>query len=80
MSGFTQGITQRQATGDPIPGITADALKDIAAIAQVDPEETDSDEAECQLDEIIEYIRFAAINIVTEAQASQEASITGSTP
>ena len=50
LSGFTQGITQREATGDPIPGMTADALKDMAAIAQVDPEETDSDEAERQLE------------------------------
>jgi uncharacterized protein YgfB (UPF0149 family) len=60
--------------------MTADALKDMAAIVQVDPEETDSDEAERQLEDIIEYIRFAAINIVTEAQALQEANITGSTP
>ena len=74
LSGFTQGITQREATGDPIPGMTADALKDMAAIAQVDPEETDSDEAERQLEDIIEYIRFAAINIVAEAQTLQEAS------
>ena len=80
LSGFTQGITQREATGDLIPGMTADALKDMAAIAQVDPEETDSDEAERQLEDVIEYIRFAAINIVTEAQALQEASMTGSTP
>ena len=80
LSGFTQGITQREATGDPIPGMTADALKDMAAIAQVDPDETDSDEAERQLEDVVEYIRFAAINIVTEAQALQEASITGSTP
>ena len=80
LSGFTQGITQREATGDRIPGMTADELKDMAAIAQVDPEETDSDEAERQLEDIVEYIRFAAINIVTEAQALQEASMTGSTP
>jgi len=74
LSGFTQGITQREATGDPIPGMTADALKDMAAIAQVEPVETDSDEAERHLEDIIEYIRFAAINIVTETQALQEAS------
>ena len=73
-------VSQREATGDPIPGMTADALKDMAAIAQVDPDETDSDEAERQLEDVIEYIRFAAINIVTEAQALQEASMTGSTP
>ncbi|MBU02295.1 MAG: hypothetical protein CME55_03290 [Halieaceae bacterium] len=72
LSGFTQGITQREAAGELIPGMTAEALKDMAAIAQVDPEETDSEEAERQLDDVIEYIRFAAINIVNEAQSLQE--------
>ena len=72
LSGFTQGITQREAAGEPIPGMTAEALKDMATIAQVDPEETDSEEAERQLDDVIEYIRFAAINIVNEAQSLQE--------
>ena len=33
---------------------------------------TDSEEAERQLDDVIEYIRFAAINIVNEAQSLQE--------
>ncbi len=69
--GFTQGITQREAAGEPIPGMTAEALKDMAAIAQVDPEGTDSEEAERQLDDVIDYIRFAAINIVNEAQLLQ---------
>ena len=72
LSGFTQGITQREAAGEPIPGMTAEALKDMAAIAQVDPEETDSEEAERHLDDVIEYIRFAAINVVNEAQSMQE--------
>ena len=74
LSGFTQGITLREAAGEPIPGMTAEALKDIAAIAQVDTAETDSEEAERQLEDIIEFIRFAAINIVSEAQSLQEGS------
>ena len=32
LSGFTQGITLREAAGEPIPTMTADALKDMAAI------------------------------------------------
>ena len=72
LSGFTQGIAQREASGEPIPGMTAEALKDMAAIAQVDPDETDSEEAERQLEDVIEYLRFAAINIVNEAQSLQE--------
>ena len=74
LSGFTQGITLREAAGEPIPGMTAEALKDMAAIAQVDTAETDSAEAERQLEDIIEFIRFAAINIVSEAQSLQEGS------
>jgi len=74
LSGFTQGITQREAAGEPVPSMTAEALKDMAAIAQVDTEETDSEEAERQLEDIVEYLRFAAINIVNEAQSLQEAS------
>ena len=72
LSGFTQGITLREAAGEPVPGMTAEALKDMAAIAQVDTAETDSEEAERQLEDIIEFIRFAAINIVSEAQSLQE--------
>ena len=72
LSGFTQGITQREAAGEPIPGMTAEALKDMAAIAQVDPEEADSEETERQLDDVIEYLRFAAISIVNDAKTLQE--------
>jgi uncharacterized protein YgfB (UPF0149 family) len=69
LSGFTQGITYREAVNEPIAGLTADALKDMAAIAQVDSEQTETEDAERQLEEIIEYLRFAAINIVNEAQS-----------
>ena len=72
LSGFTQGIALREAAGEPIPTMTAEALKDMAAIAQVDTEKSDSEDAERQLEDIIEYIRFAAINIVNEAQSLQE--------
>ncbi len=74
LSGFTQGITIREAASDPIPTLTAEALKDMAAIAQVDTDEASSEDAERQLDDIIEYIRFAAINVVSDAQSAQEAT------
>jgi len=74
LSGFTQGITIREATSEPIPTLTAEALKDMAAIAQVDTAEANSEDADRQLEDIIEYIRFAAINIVGEAQSAQEAN------
>lgn len=75
LSGFTQGITIREAAGEPVAGLTAEALRDIAAIAQVDTEESDSETAERQLDDIIEYLRFAAINTVMEAQSLQETDL-----
>ena len=74
LSGFTQGITIREATSEPIPILTAEALKDMAAIAQVDTAEGNSEDADRQLEDIIEYIRFAAINIVGDAQSAQEAN------
>ncbi|MEL0162670.1 MAG: UPF0149 family protein [Halieaceae bacterium] len=74
LSGFTQGITIREAASEPIPTLTAEALRDMAAIAQVDTEEASSEDAERQLEDIIEYIRFAAINVVSDAQTTQEAT------
>ena len=70
--GFTQAITLREAAGEPIPTMTAEVLKDMAAIVQVDTEESDSEDAARRLEDIIEYIRFAAINIGNEAQSFQE--------
>jgi uncharacterized protein YgfB (UPF0149 family) len=72
LSGFTQGIAIRAAASEPIPTMTAEALKDMAAIAQVDTAEVSSEEAERQLNDIIEYIRFAALNIVSDNQSAQE--------
>lgn len=74
LSGFTQGISIREAASEPIPTLTAEALRDMAAIAQVETEETSSEDAERQLEDIIEYIRFAAINVVSDAQSTQEAT------
>jgi len=74
LSGFTQGITIREAASEPIPTLTAEALRDMAAIAQVDAEEASSEDAERQVEDIIEYIRFAAINVVGDAQSTQEAT------
>lgn len=72
LSGFTQGVTILEATGKTIPEVTADSLKDFAVIAQVDTSEVECEETEKQLDEIIDYLRFAVINIVEETQSEQE--------
>ena len=51
--------------------MTAEALKDMAAIAQVETGEAIRKTRSVNSN-IIEYIRFAAINIVNEAQSLQE--------
>ena len=55
-----------------MPSLTAEALKDFAEIAQVEAGEPESEEADRQLEEITEYLRFAAINIVLETRTEQE--------
>jgi uncharacterized protein YgfB (UPF0149 family) len=74
LSGFTQGISAREAAGDPVPSLTAEALKDFAAIAQLETDEPESEDAERHLEELIEYLRVAAITIVTDMQSEQEGS------
>jgi uncharacterized protein YgfB (UPF0149 family) len=54
--------------------MTAEALRDMAAIAQVDTEEATRKMLSVKLEDIIEYIRFAAINMVSDAQSLQEAT------
>ena len=75
LSGFHAGDHDSRSSRGAVAGLTAEALKDIAAIAQVDTEESDSETAERQLDDIIEYLRFAAINTVMEAQSLQETDL-----
>ena len=72
LAGFTQGISIREAAGKPVPSLTAEALKDFAEIAQVEIDVPESEEADRQLEEITEYLRFAAINIVMETRIEQE--------
>jgi len=47
-------------------------LKDFAAIAQVDIGEEESDDNERELEELIDYLRLAALNILTDALSHQD--------
>lgn len=67
ITGFTQAVTVGQGADATVQPHTAEALKDFAAIAQVDNSEEESDEAERELEELIEYMRMAALNAVTDA-------------
>ena len=72
LTGFTQAVSAAQAASEAINPNTAEALKDFAAIAQIDVDESESDEAERELEELVEYVRMAALNIVIDALNEQE--------
>ena len=57
---------------EPVDPNTADSLKDFAAIAQVDIGEEESDDNERELEELIDYLRLAALNILTDALSHQD--------
>lgn len=49
----------------------ADALKDLAQIAQIDPQEMDSDEGDNQFFEVSEYVRMAVLLVHSEVLEAQ---------
>lgn len=71
LSGFTQGIAVRDAGNQALTGDTAEVVKDIAAIAQVDVAETESDDSERDFEEIVEYMRVAVMSVVQAALFEQ---------
>ena len=71
LTGFTQAVTVTNSAGDVVPPDTAEALKDFAAIAQIDPSEDDDEQVERELEELIEYLRVAAMNIMHDAIANE---------
>ncbi len=67
LTGFTQAIAAANQGGNAVEPGTAEAIKDFAAIAQIDATEEESDESERELEELSEYLRIAALNVVTDA-------------
>lgn len=72
ISGFTEGMTVRDATGVAIQSEVADVLKDFAAIAQVESDQVETEEAERELEELLDYVRLAAVSIVQDAINNRE--------
>ena len=62
----------RQAAGLAIETEVAEVLKDFAAIAQVETDQVETEEAERQLEELVDYVRLAAISIVQDAINQRE--------
>jgi uncharacterized protein len=66
--GFLAGYAQVSAGGDqppaPLPEDSSEILKDFAAIAEAEvDEEEQEEEAENNYAELVEYVRFAALNV-----------------
>jgi uncharacterized protein YgfB (UPF0149 family) len=64
-------MTARKAIGATIHP-SGRVLKDFAAIAQVDTDQAESEDAERQLEELVDYARLAAISLVQDAMNSKE--------
>lgn len=71
LTGFTQAVSAADAGSEPVAPTTAESLKDFAAIAQVDIAEEESDDNEREFEELVEYLRVAALNMVTDALSHQ---------
>ena len=72
ISGYTEGMTVRQVAGLAIQPEVADVLKDFASIAQVETDQVETEEAERQLEELVDYVRLATISIVQDAINQRE--------
>jgi uncharacterized protein YgfB (UPF0149 family) len=69
VSGFAQGKVTVKATGGQVAADSAEALRDFANIAEAGLDEDASEEdSENNYAEIIEYVRFAALNVFMDAQ------------
>lgn len=70
LAGYAQAGAVRDRQPEALPGDSSEILGDFAAIAQAEADESeDEEEAERAYAELIEYIRFAAINVFTDSQA-----------
>ena len=73
LAGYAQGKVSTGATGAAVAEDSAEALKDFAAIAQAAlDDDQDEEESENSYAEIVEYLRFAALNVVMDSLARRE--------
>lgn len=71
LTGFTQAIAVAEGSDAMIQPTAAEAVKDFAAIAQIDSTEEESDTAAREFEELVEYVRMAALNVVQDALDQQ---------
>ncbi len=74
LAGYAQAAAASDRQPDTLPGDSSEILGDFAAIAQAGVDESEhEEESERSYAELIEYIRFAAINVYTDTGAGAAA-------
>lgn len=75
MAGFAQGNVDARDPDGALSEVRAEVLRDIAAIAEValDDEESEEDSEESYM-ELLEYLRFAVLNVYMESLPEQPVS------
>lgn len=67
LAGFAYAIAGQEKNGDVLSQEAGEVLRDIAAMAQAEPPEDESDEdAEDSYVELVEYLRVAVLNVFTD--------------
>jgi uncharacterized protein YgfB (UPF0149 family) len=78
LAGYAQGKVTTGTTGSAIAVDSAEALKDLAVIAQAGiDEDATEEESEQSYAEILEYLRVAALNVFLDSQGAREDAARG---
>ncbi|MFT6957584.1 MAG: hypothetical protein ACJAYC_002596 [Halieaceae bacterium] len=76
VSGFGHGKLAARTTGGQVPADSAEALRDFGNIAQAGlDDDASEEELETSYNEIIEYVRFAALNVFMDARIDEKQEI-----
>jgi len=80
LAGYAQGKVTSGATGAAVAADSAEALRDLAVIAQAGiDEDATEEESEQSYAEILEYLRVAALNVFLDSEGADD-STAGGTP
>ena len=82
LAGYAQISAVAGSSADSLPADIGEILRDFAAIAEAeaDDEEEDEDELEGSYSELVEYVRFATLNVYMDAISGVEDAIKAPPP
>lgn len=74
LAGYARVTTRRGTGGETLPGDSTEVLRDVAAITQVgeDAAEVGEEESEAHYAEVVDYLRFAALNVYMDSRGRDE--------